>query len=102
MITDERKQTMRDSIFRESLQLSAKPRFGMFSLPVSLAVGDDTYDKPKPIRKGADGNVVTDLRNFTTKNAKKGHIDSSLFSRPDYISIGDPFKESYKSPMRNS
>ena len=39
-------------------------------------------------RRDAEGAVITDPRNFTTKNPKKGHIDSVLFSKPDYVSIG--------------
>ena len=39
-------------------------------------------------RRDAEGAVITDPRNFTTKNVKKGHIDSVLFSKPDYVSIG--------------
>ena len=31
---------------------------------------------------------MTDPRNFTTKNPKKGHIDSVLFMKPDYVSVG--------------
>ena len=72
----------------------------MFSLPMSLSIGDNNYFKPKPPRRDKEGAVITDPRNFTTKNPKKGHIDSVLFSKPDYVSIGDPFKEAAKVPMR--
>lgn len=37
-------------------------------------------------RRDNDGGVITDPRNFTTKNSKKGSIDSVLFSKPGYIS----------------
>jgi hypothetical protein len=76
-------------------------RHGMFSVPMTLAIGDDTYYKPKGARVDAEGAVITDPRNFTTKNSKKGNIDSVLFSTPGYISQGDPFKEPAKVPMRN-
>ena len=39
-------------------------------------------------RRDNEGAVITDPRNFTTKNPKKGHVDSVLFSKPDYVSIG--------------
>jgi len=77
-------------------------RLGMFSVPVSTAIGDDTYFKPKPPRRDAEGNVITDPRNFTTKNPKKGHIDSVLFSKPEYVTIGDPYKVPARVPMRES
>lgn len=58
----------------------------MFSVPISTAIGDDNYFIPKPPRRDAEGAVITDPRNFTTKNPKKGHVDSVLFSKPGYIS----------------
>ena len=46
--------------------------------------------------------MITEPRNFTTKNTKKGTGDGVLFSKPGYISSGDPFKEASKAPMRSS
>jgi hypothetical protein len=74
----------------------------MFSVPITLAVGDDTYFKPKPARRDAEGAVITAPRNFTTKNVKKGHIDQVLFSSPSYISTGDPYKAGASVPMRTT
>jgi hypothetical protein len=51
-------------------------------------------------RRDADGAVIIDPRNFTTKNVKKGSVDSVLFSAPSYACIGDPFKEAARVPMR--
>lgn len=51
----------------------------MFSVPISTAIGDTNYFKPKPARRDAEGAVITDPRNFTTKNIKKGHTDEVLF-----------------------
>ena len=80
--------------------MGQKMRHGMFSVPISNAIGDDTYFVSKKARKDAEGHVITDPRNFTTKNVKKGHIDSVLFSKPDYVSINDPFKEAAGVPQR--
>ena len=74
----------------------------MFSIPISTAIGDNTYFKPKGARVDSEGAVITAPRNFTTKNVKKGSIDSVLFSKPSYISSGDPFKEAASVPMRSS
>jgi len=57
----------------------------MFSVPISTAIGDDTYFIPKPPRRDHEGHVITDPRNFTTKNPKKGAVDSVLFSKPSYV-----------------
>jgi hypothetical protein len=40
--------------------------------------------------------VITEEKNITTKNIKKGHTDKVLFSAPGYICTGDPFKDSAK------
>ena len=72
----------------------------MFSVPISNAIGDDTYFVPLKARKDAEGAVITDPRNFTTKNVKKGHTDDVLFSKPTYVTTGDPFKEAQGVPMR--
>jgi len=101
MAVDEKKETLRQKFFQESFELGQKPRHGMFSIPISTAIGDDTYFKPKGARVDSEGAVITDPRNFTTKNVKKGKIDSVLFSPPIYISTGDPFKEAASVPQRN-
>lgn len=100
--TDDKKETLREEFFKESFAMGQKSRWGMFSIPISTAIGDDTYYKPKPARRDAEGAVITAPRNFTTKNPKKGNIDSVLFSKPNYISIGDPYKPPGKVPMRDS
>ena len=51
-------------------------------------------------RRDASGAVIIDPRNFTTKNVKKGSVDSVLFSKPSYVCLGDPFKEAARVPMR--
>mmetsp|Transcript_22743 Transcript_22743/g.21941 ORF Transcript_22743/g.21941 Transcript_22743/m.21941 type:complete len:86 (+) Transcript_22743:84-341(+) len=72
----------------------------MFSIPVSLAIGDDNYYVSKEARKDQAGGVITGARNFTTKGGKKGTGDEVFFSKPGYITQGDPFKEAGKLAMR--
>ena len=100
--TDEKKETMRAEHFQESFGMGQKQRHGMFSVPISTAIGDTNYFIPKPPRRDAEGAVITAPRNFTTKNVKKGHTDNVLFGKPDYVSIGDSFKESSKLPLRTT
>jgi hypothetical protein len=54
-------------------------RHGMFSIPISTAIGDDTYFVPKVAKRDQEGAVIIEPRNFTTKNVKKGHTDDVLF-----------------------
>ena len=42
-VTDEKKETLRKKFFEESFQIGQKMRHGMFSVPISTAIGDDTY-----------------------------------------------------------
>ena len=53
-------------------------RFGLFSHPVGLAVGDDSYYNPARNRKGEDG-VVIEQPNFLTSPMKSGKNDDTLF-----------------------
>jgi Domain of unknown function (DUF4586) len=43
MATDDQKATIREAFFNESFNLAQKQRHGMFSVPISLAIGDDNY-----------------------------------------------------------
>ena len=53
-------------------------------------------------RRDAEGHVIIGPRNFTTKKIKQGHLDSSLLSKPSYVSVDDPFKPSLEKVMRTS
>ena len=66
-----------------------RPRFGLFSQPVSTAIGENHMFKSKDRKLDEDGHVFTGPRNFYTKKAKRGKIDAVLFGKPSYISIGD-------------
>ena len=69
-----------------------RPRFGLFSQPMSNAIGDNNNYKHKERKLDEDGHVYVGPRNFYTKKAKRGKMDAALFGKPSYISIGDPFK----------
>ena len=50
-----------------------------------------------------DGKVVTGPRNFTTKKAKVGALDSVLLSAPaSYNAVGDPHKKAVEKIFRDS
>ena len=102
MATDDKKETLRSKHFNESIVLSQKMRLGMFSVPVSIAIGDTNYFPDKKARRDELGAVITDPRNFTTKKAKKGHGVEVTFSKPTYTSVGDPYKNAASVPMRTS
>jgi hypothetical protein len=74
----------------------------MFSVPVSNAIGETNYFPVKEARRDAEGAVITDPRNFTTKKPKKGHGVDATFTKPIFNAPGDPYKPSASVPMRTS
>ena len=52
-----------------------------------------TISNPPKVRhstdkKGEDGRVIIDKKNFLTTKIKKGATDNVLFTKPDYTTIG--------------
>lgn len=45
--------------------------------------------------------MIIASKNITTKNLKKGKVNSVLFSAPSYVTVEDPFKEAASAPMRS-
>ena len=69
---------------------------------MSTAVGDTNFSVPVKPRRDEDGAVITEARNFYTTKMKTGKTDSQLFSRPSYVSTGDPFKQVAKMSLRTT
>jgi hypothetical protein len=86
---------------QESFDLVNQERFGLFSQPGSLAIGENTYAPKKAPNKDDDGKPVTEPPNFLTTKLKKGNTEEVLFSAPSYISTGDPYSNK-KLMMRES
>ena len=83
----------------ESYDLVNKQRFGLFSQPGGLAIGENTIGVKKLPQKDEDGRVQTEPPNFLTTKTKVGHTDQVLFSAPTYVSTGDPYTDN-KLKMR--
>lgn len=60
------------------------PRFGLFSYIGPLSA---SQAPSKPFRKRPDGSVQTAKRNITASRS------SSLFSRPQFVSVGDSYTD---------
>jgi hypothetical protein len=102
MATDDKKEALRTQHFNESLALTQKMRHGLFTMPVSNAIGETNYFPVKKARRDEEGAVITDPRNFTTKKAKKGHGPDATFTKPTFLAVGDPYKAAASVPMRTS
>jgi len=61
--------------------------------------------KPKVLslqgKKDKEGKVTTGPKNFLTNKIKKGATDNVLLSKPDYVTIGEPYKDASKLKMRD-
>jgi len=93
MPTDAKKEAMRDAVFAQSFEYGIKPRHGLFSQPVSTAIGDNhKYVPIAPRRDPEDGLVMTDPRNFYTTKGKSGKTKPNVyFMNTSFIACGDPF-----------
>lgn len=58
-------------------------RFGLFSQPISNAIGDTTYFREKKADLDEDGAVKTAPRNFTTFKTIKGRGPDIYFQKGD-------------------
>ena len=77
----------------ESYDLVNKERFGLFSWPGCLAIGENTYAPQKVPNKDEDDRMVTEPPNFLTTQGKKGKQTMFFFSSPSYVSTGDPYND---------
>ena len=84
------------------IRFHSRPLFGLFSQPVSTAIGDNNKYKTNRPARDEDGKPVTEKRNFYTTGSKRGHTDSVYFSKPSYICTGDPFKMAAMESMRTN
>jgi hypothetical protein len=56
-----------------------RQRFGLFSQPVSTAIGETNKYKTKPSKRNEDGEVETEPRNFYTTRMKTGKSEKVFF-----------------------
>ena len=79
--------------------MTYRPRFGLFSQPASTAIGDTNAYPNKEPRRNADGEVITEPRNFYTKRMRGGKDEGVYFEKGHYNCIGDPFKMAASTMM---
>ena len=101
MATEVKLQTIRET-YKKTLKklhpsiIIIRQRYGFFSIPPSIAHGDNSYFTPTACRKGDDKKVTIGPKNFLTTKIKKGSLDSVLLSKPSYVTVGDKFQDCYK------
>lgn len=82
----------RQKALEELNAVSEKQRFGYFSIPATLAIGDSQFGS-KSVRKDELGRVATQPRNIATKPTASGNVKSSYFSLDKSIYEGDPYMD---------
>jgi len=102
-----KREEIRTKYFAESFKDPCgkqQGKFGQFSLPAPLALGETNMFIPTKNYKDEEGSVKIGIRNFQTKNVKKGAaIDSVLFSVAPYCYVnGEAYTDAGKMKMRDS
>ena len=89
----ETKAMLRARVIRESEKDAQKQRLGLFSMPVPLTVGAETF-KAKKANKDEDGKVISGKRGIYTQNEKKHKNPIDLFDGTVLLTCGkfaDPY-----------
>ncbi|KAM3132799.1 hypothetical protein pb186bvf_015104 [Paramecium bursaria] len=93
-MSDEREKTLKDirsKAIQETEKLATTQRFALFSSPVPLGLGDDSYDHKQRPPRNEQGKPITSPPNFKVQPARSGKIQSSFFSKLGFTSIGDQY-----------
>ena len=93
--TKDQKESRNKSFIEFQNKQSSKSRHGLFSYPISLAVGDVYHVAPSR-KTNKEGKVPTGPKSFYAGKGKSGRSDQVLFSKPVYNAIGDPYDEPWK------
>jgi hypothetical protein len=96
------KDEMRRKNLEDSKSGSFKPKYGLFSFTGSLAISDDSIGQPTKPRRDPDGSVKLGPRNFYTSPSKRGNSVDVYFSKPEFNTIGDPYKPPHKRTIKSS
>jgi hypothetical protein len=81
--------TLRSQANEETEKQAKKARFGLFSQPPPLAVGDTSYFNPKKANKNEAGKPITEVRGIYAVGSKTGKSASNYFNRAEYV--GEPY-----------
>ncbi|CAD8198179.1 unnamed protein product [Paramecium octaurelia] len=94
------KEKLKKKILHDTEQLAKGQRFALFSSPVPLGLGDDSYDFKKKPPRGENGKPITQPTNMKIGAPKSGRIKSSYFSQVSFNSIGDPYMDPQRKDLQ--
>jgi len=95
-------EAMRTKHIGADKETSSKIRFGLFSQPGPVAIGEtNKFPKTKCKKDPEEGYVVIGPRNFTTKPIKRGSVDTIvLFSTTSYNCRNDMYRPAIRDIKR--
>ena len=90
----------REKFFEESRFDAEKPRLGLFSVPGTLAISDNTIGQHHIPEREEDGRVKLGPTNFITSGPKSGKGNEVYFNRAKFASIGNKYADPAKPAIK--
>ncbi|CAD8194125.1 unnamed protein product [Paramecium octaurelia] len=84
-------KSIRQEMLKDAEQNAKKQRFGLFSSPVPLGLGDDSMEMRKRPQRGENGKPITEPSNMKVCATRTGRIRSSYFGPLSFTTVGDPY-----------
>ena len=82
---------LRSTYISETDKMGEKQRWALFSIPPSIAIGEDTYTKKTKVERDENGKPKTEPPNVKVAHPRTGKFRSSYFSYQKYI--GDKYQD---------
>ncbi|CAD8103755.1 unnamed protein product [Paramecium primaurelia] len=92
--SQEREQELkliRKEMLKDAELNAQKQRFGLFSSPVPLGLGDNSMEMRKKPQRGENGKPITEPTNMKVCATRTGRIRSSYFGPLSFTTVGDPY-----------
>lgn len=87
---DEYLKTLKTKQLADTEQVASKQRFGLFSQPPPLGLGDTQFEKHIP-KRNEQGKPETEERNIFAGPSRTGKGKSGYFSQMSYITLEDKY-----------
>lgn len=87
---DEYMKTLKQKSIVDTEKEATKQRFGLFSQPPPLGMGDTQFEKHIP-KRNEQGKPETEDRNVFAGPSRTGKGKSGYFSQASYITLGDKY-----------
>lgn len=76
--------------------INTRRRFGLFSQPTTIALGDNSLYPSKTARKGSDGKAITLPRNMLAGPNRSGVTKKDFVDAPSTVNVDDKYLDPEK------